>query len=154
MITAGTDITDDLLGAGQAEAVQRIAGLYLGDFTHRLQLARDDYTAAVRRATMQPGLPAGISVPETSKLVSTMYGWYAWERVTADRVESQLGGAVVKDLLTTDPTNPVIAALAAGIAIRVGDWEQVYAAAMEIAANKRRQQNAADSGGSDFSGSR
>jgi hypothetical protein len=132
LLAAGVDITDDLLDPSQREAVHRIAGLYAGDFTRRLRLARDDYTEAVRRATIQPGMPAGLSVPEAGKVVSELYASYTWRRVTPVQAERELG-RTIRETWTVAPGNPVMGALLAGIPVRRQDWEQVFAAAMVAA---------------------
>ena len=134
LLAAGVDIVDDLLGRDQAESVERIAGLYAGDFMSRLQLGRIHYEEAVRRATIQPGLPAGLSVEETGKAVSAIYARYWWERVTGDRAlaEASRPGESFDEVFPRG-SNVVIEALRAGIAVRRADWNQVYPAAMSEA---------------------
>lgn len=142
LLAAGTDITDDILGIDQPEAVERIAGLYAGDFMARLRLGRIDYENAVRRATIQPGLPAGLSVKEAGEVVSGVYAHYWWSRVDAKRALAEVG-RTDKDFDEVFPrdsergTNVVIEALRAGIEVRRQDWNQVYPAAMSEAMSGR-----------------
>lgn len=134
LLDSGVDITDDFLAGHPYDAVVRIAGLYAGDFSRRLALARDDYVLAVRRATIQPGLPAGLSVPEAGSLIAALYADHAWRRVTPEIAVAEVGrpGEDFGSLFPPrEGDNIVIAALRAGIPVRRADWEQVYAAAME-----------------------
>ncbi len=146
LLKSGTDIVDDLsnLSTPSTDTVNRLAGLYSGDFGKRIMLGRQDYTEAVRRATSMPGLLQGMDVTETSKVVSKLYNDYSYKRVTTEQACRELGfepGAqpqvTFNKILPPQPDatnglffeNAIIASLRAGIPVRRKDWEQVYSAA-------------------------
>ena len=139
LLGSGTDIKADFSKAGTTqEQIDRIAGLYLGDFSRRIKLARDDYTLATRRATIMPGKAEGMDVTETSALVSAIYNGYTYDQVGAEQALRELGHTpgenAIHELRTALPpaqfSNVTAAALRAGITVRRKDFEQIYAAAM------------------------
>lgn len=144
LLANGTDIIDDLSNTigTSTDNVNRIAGLYAGDFGRRIGLGRDDYTAAVRRATAMPAIPEGMGVAETATVISQLFRDYSYDRVTAEQACWELGfepgidaKQTLRRVLAPENTggiafqNVVIAALFAGQPVRRKDWEQVYGAA-------------------------
>jgi hypothetical protein len=134
LLDAGVDIVADLDGLDQHDTLLRIAGLYSGDFTRRIELGRDDYERAVRMATQMPGHPEGLSVRETSQLVSAIYAYVRYEPVDAWRALVTLGrdpgdnprATLSEAVPATTPESVVLAALKAGLSVRVADWEQAF----------------------------
>lgn len=150
-----TDIFHDFDSKqSQQETVLEIAGLFAGDFDERIIIGREQYTAAVRRATSHDDRPEGLDVVELSAFTSAAYAMYVGE-VTPERACNELGHVVMPKetpvekfnaILPTLPPDPVtglrdedafIAALRANIPIRRRDWEQVYAAAMYQVASQK-----------------
>ena len=146
LLSSGTDIIDDLgdLTKDSTENVLRIAGLYTGNFDRRLTLGREDYELAVRVATQMPGVAQGMSVPETASLLSELFANYAYRQVDARQACLELGldpgeepreviRSALKGSRQTESSivfeNVVVASMLAGIPVRRGDWEQVYAGA-------------------------
>lgn len=118
---------------GGPDVIDRVAGLYLGDFTKPLRRARDDYSDAITRIT------AGRSnVQQLSQGVAAGYRAYWLEMVTPAKACNEIGVSVAeKDAVTTlrkllppfanGTEDPIVAALKAGIPVNRLQWEPVYA---------------------------
>lgn len=148
LVTSGAiDVFDDFgnLNVSRQENIDRLAGLYAGDFTRRILLGRDDLTVAVRLATRMATKPEGLSIPEVSSLVSSIYGDYVYNLVDAETACRELGYdpgdnplATIQRVLPKLPPDPQIglqfedptaAALRVGINVRRTDFERIYATA-------------------------
>jgi len=157
LLAAGAiDVVDDFgdVTKSREENIDRLAGLYAGDFTRRIQLGRDDYSLAVRVATQQPTRPEGWTVPEISTLVSSIYGGYVYDAVGAATACRELGYdpgdnplATIRRVLPTLPPDPeigitfedpVAAALRVGIPVRRVDFERIYATARLLTQERER----------------
>lgn len=143
LVESGTDILgqvdtppDDL-----SKVVDRLAGLYLGDFDKWIRRGREDYEEAIRRCTRHPELQAGISAETSAEILASIYGKYAYKKVDAGSATFELGfspGADAKVSFDSvvplqELRNPTVASLRAGIEVRRSSWEQVYSAARTIA---------------------
>lgn len=134
LLDAGVDIVADLDGLDQHETLLRIAGLYSGDFSRRIELGRDDYERAVRLATQMPHQPQGVGVREASEIISAVYSYARYEPVDARRACVTLGvdpsddprAALAAAVPPLTPENIVVASLKAGLSVRVPDWEQAF----------------------------
>lgn len=149
LLDNGTDIFAEIDATDQQDALLRLAGLYAGDFGRRIQLGRDDYDLAVRRATqISPMLSAGLGASQAGTILSDLYAGYVYRRVDAAQACRELGYEPEGDPVQTlsailprsTPENVVIASLRAGIPVRRRDWEQVYAAAMARVQEARKAQ--------------
>jgi len=140
LVKSGTDIVADFSDPKlklNEETIDRLAGLYMGNFDKRLLIGRSDYDEAVRRATFHIDSPQGIGVVENSRIVSAIYRQYVFDDVTPAVACRELGYLAGDDAAKTlrsilppaEFRNPVVSALRAGIAVRRSDWEQVYSGA-------------------------
>ena len=141
LVESGTDIVAEF-GTTEltTEVIDRLAGLYMGDFKKRLFLGRLDYQEAVRRATRIRGdrkFAAGLTTEEASAVVAALYGDYLFEPVDTATACRELGydpgsnprqtlGLILPPRQFRDPS---IGLLRAGIPIRREAWEQVYSGA-------------------------
>lgn len=135
LVESGTDIIGDLDGG--RDVLDRLAGLYMGDFGDRLLIGRRHYETAIRRCTIHRDFPQGMGAVETSDLVAAVFDGYAYGQVTAAQAVVELGykpdvNAVVtlNNILPRQQfPNPMVGLLRAGIGIRRADFEQIYSAA-------------------------
>jgi len=148
------DVLNDFGNAktSREELLDRLAGLYAGDFTRRIKLGRDDYSLATRIATAITTRPEGLTVPEASAIVSELYGEYVYNSVDAETACRELGYNPGDDPRTTlsqilptlppDPQSgltledPTAAALRAGISVRRIDFERIYSTARLLVSRK------------------
>lgn len=135
LVESGTDIIGDI--GGGRDALDRLAGLYMGNFTKRLRRGREDYEEAIRRCTIHRDYPQGMGAVEVSDLTAAIFDDYQYGQVSAARAVRELGykpdiNAVVtlnNVLPRSQFPNPMVGLLRANIGIRRADWEQVYSAA-------------------------
>lgn len=135
LVESGTDIIGDV--SGGRDVLDRLAGLYMGDFTKRLRRGREDYEEAIRRCTIHRDFPQGMGAIETSDLTAAVFDAYKYGQVSAAVAVQELGYIPGDDAVATlnnilprsEFPNPMIGLLRAGIGIRRVDWEQIYSAA-------------------------
>jgi len=134
------------------DPLDRLAGLYAGDFSKNLRRARDDYAETVLKITGPwPESKDQVDVVKiaVSHLVTSTRG-YQYDLVDAQRALRELGWEVPRDqataflgtLLPPDersavgailPEDPRLAALKEGLGIPRADWALVYSFAAERA---------------------
>lgn len=143
------NIFGDLSQSGSYDdLLDRLAGLYSGDLSEPVRLARNAHAKAVFQATRQNPSDAAANV-------SAVFGSYVYDEITPARAVRELGGfvddedtpaAAVKafnELVPMLPGNPapedpVIAALRSGLSIVRADWEHVYAdAALRVETSQK-----------------
>lgn len=135
LLESGVRIVDD---RGR-DSVRRAYGLYAGDFDRRLDLGRDDYDLAVRRATSTPLRPQGLGVKQASQALAAIYGAYHYAMIDAATACWELGYEPGEDPLATlqqvlpaaEPEIITLAALRLGQQTTRADWETTYEAAMK-----------------------
>lgn len=116
------------------DLLDRLAGLYSGDLSEPIRLARNSHARAVFMATRQEPADAAANV-------GAIFNSYVYDRVTPAKAVFELGGTlkkgddprkVLKEMLpiiggNPSPEDPVIAALRKGMSVVRSDWEHVYA---------------------------
>lgn len=143
LLAGKLDIFGDLSRGHKAvdpDTIDRLAGLYTGDFRKNLQRARDDVAEVTLRAT--GSFRAGETQADVAKVaaqtLSDEYADYSYALVDARRALRELGADVntgrsvevfkrLMDMPTTDPNGiylekPTIAAIAAGIPVLRADF--------------------------------
>lgn len=136
------DLIADTHAKDQVGAINRIAGLYVGDFTKKLRRGRDDYAEAVLKASGPQGVPGDdltdIVKKGVGRLVSRTRG-YIYDQVSAKQALRESGVPVEQGddpvdtlaaLLPPEPAalggflpeDPRVGALKAGLAIPRTDW--------------------------------
>lgn len=126
-LTKKLDIFGDLSKGSNdiADTLDRLAGLYQGNPERALVKARDDYAAAVLRATGP--WKGSISQTDVVKLsgekIIKMYRQYVYDLVDKDRAVLELGGNFTQKRGIEDPR---IGPLLAGLSISRFDFDLVY----------------------------
>jgi len=135
----GLDIVADLHSHDQVGALNRLAGLYLGDFKKGMQRSRDDYAQAVLKASGPWGDDQAQIVKTAMSTVTKMTRDYIYGEVTPEQALRELGVELngnsaeqLSDLLPPEPAqvgflpeDPRVAALKKGIPIPRTDWSFV-----------------------------
>lgn len=116
------DIAGDL-NDPSSKANERLAGQYLGDFTRRLRLAREDYQRAVRRITVTPDYPQGLTVEEVSAAVSSIYNDYRYQPVTPQQAMLESGGILPQQ---GPIKNVTLSLLRINVPVRRESWEEYH----------------------------
>jgi hypothetical protein len=154
MAGGGLDIFGDL-GAGRRKAfdydtLDRLAGLYAGNFDKALRRARDDTAEATLRAMgpLPDGTPQANIHRNAAELLGEQDAAYWYDLVTPRTALADAGVAVEEDraraefnrLVTPDtrgavagviPESPVVAALRRGIGVTRQDWALQQSAVTE-----------------------
>jgi hypothetical protein len=137
MLKSRLDIFGDLSSKQSTpDVLDRLAGLYTGDFQKPIRRMRDDYSDAGFRAS------GGQSIPAVSAGISKIYGEYFYDTVSAEKACAELGFIVPKnksvdylkillpplprDITGIIPEDPIIGALKSGLAVNRFQWELVY----------------------------
>lgn len=103
---------------------KRLASFYLSDLDKKLTRDREDFADAVRRAT------GGLDAAATSTVLARVVRDYADEPVDTSRAAAELG--VSRDRLVASlraTHDPILAALAVGVAVQRKQWEASFAEA-------------------------
>ena len=113
------------------DPVQRLVQLYARGLDSELARGRQDYDQAVRRATIM--VDGGMSAKQLSATIRQMRDTYRYRQIGAEMAMIDVGtpGAEIEEVFAGS-SNPMLAALRAGLSITRMDWELVYHDAMAV----------------------